>query len=158
MSYVYTHMHTSSYIYADMIHTYLPIYLCTCIYIYMIYCTYIHIYISIYICVFEIRRRQKQKTLQIIIFLETLPLTGGPYPKFGQHPMELLCLYLLRPLYIHMYIYIYISVFLYVCWFTGLLFFNTPTMMLIYIYISYYMLILRRLYPSKRFVLHHNSF
>ena len=124
MSYVYTHMHTSSYIYADMIHTYLPIYLCTCTY------DILHIYIYY---MFEIRRRQKQKTLQIIIFPQTLPLTGGPYPKFGQHPIELLCLYLFMPVYIHMYIYI--SVFLYVCCSTGLLFFNTPTMMLRYIYI-----------------------
>ena len=63
---------------------------------------------------FEIRRRQKQKTLQIIIFLETLPLTGGPYPKFGQHPIELLCLYLFMPLYTHMYIYIYQCSFMFV--------------------------------------------
>ena len=41
VSYVYTHMHTSSYIYADIIHTYLPIYLCKCIY------DILHIYIYV---------------------------------------------------------------------------------------------------------------
>jgi hypothetical protein len=145
VSYVYTHMHTSSYIYADIIHTYLPIYLCKCIY------DILHIYM---LYVWN-KTSAKTKNVANHHFSRNIAIDWRPIPQVWTTPHRIV---VSLPIYaiIYTYVYIYISVFLYVCCFTGLLFFNTPTMMLRYI--SHYMLILRRLYPSKRFVLHHNSF